>query len=226
MRWTEGHKWIAEDIKIRNKQYFCYKYIIVEDKKVKRWERGANRVADLGILPDKSHSGHQNKPYGVNRGFKRSGSQASNLSGDSVKICSIEDDWEQFKVRFTIFDPIEENLLNDGEYMRIVGNTPKMGSANAGEMETTPPIRMSRTQKPVMWLIDKYGVFVRPWEIVISFQMGELDLPSNITYNYSKSNQAETQIVQERQPSRAMTINKPEEYSGQLGSSNSQQWKN
>jgi hypothetical protein len=106
--------------------------------------------------------------------------------------------------------------------MRIVGNTPKMGSANPGEMETTPPIRMSRTQKPVMWLIDKYGVFVRPWEIVISFQMGELDLPSNITYNYSKSNQAATQVVQERQPSRAMTINKPEEYSGQLGASNSQ----
>ena len=110
--------------------------------------------------------------------------------------------------------------------MRIIGNTPKLGSANPGEMETTPPIRMSRTLKPIQWLVDKYGVSLRPWEIVIQFQMGELDLPAEITYSYSKSNQKETQVIQERLPNRAMTIHKPETYNGQLGASGSQQWKN
>jgi hypothetical protein len=41
--------------------------------------------------------------------------------------------------------------------MRIIGSTPKLGSKNVGEMESTPPMKMSRTQRPIEWLIDKYG---------------------------------------------------------------------
>jgi hypothetical protein len=41
--------------------------------------------------------------------------------------------------------------------MRIIGSIPKLGSKNAGEMESTPPMRMSRTFMPIEWLIDKYG---------------------------------------------------------------------
>ena len=52
MKWTEGHKWVSDDIKISGKHFFLYKYVIIENEKVKRWERGANRVADLDILPD------------------------------------------------------------------------------------------------------------------------------------------------------------------------------
>ena len=90
--------------------------------------------------------------------------------------------------------------------MRIIGSIPRLGSKNVGEMESTPPMRMSRTQRPVPWLFDKYGTSVRPWEIVISFQMGELELPNEIIYNYSKSNEPETSIVKEREPSRSMII--------------------
>jgi len=73
-------------------------------------------------------------------------------------------------------------------------------------MESTPPMRMSRAQRPIEWLFDKYGQNVRPWEIVISFQNGELELPDKIIYNYSKSNESETSIVKEREPSRSMII--------------------
>jgi hypothetical protein len=59
---------------------------------VKRWERGANRIADLDILQDKSIKDY--KPSGPKREFKRRNSNASNLSGEGVKICSIEDEWE------------------------------------------------------------------------------------------------------------------------------------
>jgi hypothetical protein len=41
--------------------------------------------------------------------------------------------------------------------MRIIGSTPKLGSNNAAEMESTEPIRMIRAQRPIEWLIDKYG---------------------------------------------------------------------
>jgi len=36
--------------------------------------------------------------------------------------------------------------------------------------------------------------------------MGELELPNEIIYNYSKSNESETSIVKEREPSRSMII--------------------
>jgi hypothetical protein len=41
--------------------------------------------------------------------------------------------------------------------MRIIGSTPKLGSNNVAEMESTEPIRMNRAQRPIEWLIDKYG---------------------------------------------------------------------
>jgi hypothetical protein len=41
--------------------------------------------------------------------------------------------------------------------MRIIGSTPKLGSQNEGEMESTPPMRMNRAQRPIEWLFDKYG---------------------------------------------------------------------
>lgn len=118
----------------------------------------------------------------------------------------INDEWEHFKIRFTINDPIEEELVNQDEFMRIIGSNPMLGSQNEGEMESTPPIRMKRTSKPIPWLLDKYGQNMRPWEIIISFQNGEMELPNKIIYSYSKSNEAETSIVKEREPARSMII--------------------
>lgn len=54
MKWTEGHFWVAENLSIQGKSFFLYKYVIIENSKVKLWENGANRIADLKILPDKS----------------------------------------------------------------------------------------------------------------------------------------------------------------------------
>ena len=92
-------------------------------------------------------------------------------------------------------------------------------------MDTTPPIKMNRPQKPINWLIDKYGDLMRPWEIIISFRNGELDLPNEIIYDYSKSNAKGTVIVKEREH-RSMIIQSPESYTGQLGQQESIQWKN
>jgi hypothetical protein len=53
MKWTEGHFWVAENLHIQGKSFFLYKYVIIENSMVKLWENGANRIADLKVLPDK-----------------------------------------------------------------------------------------------------------------------------------------------------------------------------
>lgn len=72
-------------------------------------------------------------PFGINPGMKK------------IKNVEIADEWEHFKIKFSINDPIEEQLLNHGDYMRIIGSIPRLGSKNVGEMESTPPMRMNRT---------------------------------------------------------------------------------
>jgi hypothetical protein len=51
--------------------------------------------------------------------------------------------------------------------------------------------------------------------------MGELELPSNIIYNYTKSNENGSSIIKERDPCRSMKIQTPETYQGELGKSDS-----
>ena len=67
-------------------------------------------------------------------------------------------------------------------------------------------MRMARAQRPIEWMMDKYGSTTRPWEIIINFRNGELDLPNEIIYNYSKSNELSTSVVKERDPCRSMII--------------------
>ena len=53
MQWTEGHIWETVEPIISFKPHFLYKYIIIENGEVKRWEQGANRLADLLNLPER-----------------------------------------------------------------------------------------------------------------------------------------------------------------------------
>ena len=52
IKWTEGHNWVTDNLVISSKSHFLYKYVIMEHGKVKMWEKGANRIADLEVLPD------------------------------------------------------------------------------------------------------------------------------------------------------------------------------
>mmetsp|Transcript_4461 Transcript_4461/g.6617 ORF Transcript_4461/g.6617 Transcript_4461/m.6617 type:complete len:150 (+) Transcript_4461:623-1072(+) len=54
MKWTEGHVWITDNLVIKGKSYFTYKYVVMYQGKAVKWERGPNRLADLEILPDQS----------------------------------------------------------------------------------------------------------------------------------------------------------------------------
>ena len=167
MKWTEGHVWVTENLIVK-KPFFLYKYIIMRNSTPVKWEKGANRIADLHVLPDMEitdqefsrspsiaslasmsmqsiHSGTRNK------------SPSKSPTRSRLRFVNIQDEWEHFKIKFSINDPIEEQLISQGDFMRIIGSTPKLGSQNVGEMESTPPMKMSRTQRPIEWLIDKYG---------------------------------------------------------------------
>ena len=57
MKWTEGHNWTAENIRISegngDPTYFMYKYVLLRKGKHRLYERGFNRIADLKLLKAK-----------------------------------------------------------------------------------------------------------------------------------------------------------------------------
>lgn len=54
MKWTEGHIWVLENLFVKSKQFFMYKYVLMKNDKPLMWERGENRIADLRQLPDQN----------------------------------------------------------------------------------------------------------------------------------------------------------------------------
>lgn len=197
LKWTEGHNWVTENLIITSRSYFLYKYVVMEDGQPKFWEKGANRIADLDVLPDMNKevgkaSTHQLMTPGGSRMQKQ---KSISPEKNTMKAVQIIDEWEHFKIRFSINNSMMEDAKSHGgDFMRIIGSTPKLGSQDVGEMERTPPMRMSRAQRPFEWLFDKYGQLERPWEIIISFRNGELEFPKEINYDYSKSNESGTNI--------------------------------
>lgn len=57
MKWTEGHVWVLENLSIKSKPYFQYKYVLMKDDEPQTWERGENRIADLNLLTDMNSTG-------------------------------------------------------------------------------------------------------------------------------------------------------------------------
>lgn len=52
MIWTEGHIWVLENVKVRSKNFFSYKYVHLKNGTPSCWEKGENRLADLRLMPD------------------------------------------------------------------------------------------------------------------------------------------------------------------------------
>ena len=51
MKWTDGHLWVTENL-VTDRPYFLYKYVICRGGEAVTWEKGANRIADVEVLPD------------------------------------------------------------------------------------------------------------------------------------------------------------------------------
>lgn len=51
LQWTEGHYWQTTLPVQSSVRFFQYKYVVISDRySSKKWERGLNRIADIGRL--------------------------------------------------------------------------------------------------------------------------------------------------------------------------------
>ena len=78
MKWTDGHIWVSERPVITNSAWFRYKYIMVDQKTRNRHDEKTFRICDVGAMG----------------------------SLESSRYIKMEDEWDAFKVRFTVFHPI------------------------------------------------------------------------------------------------------------------------
>ena len=103
--------------------------MIIQDGKVKRWERGVNRIADLMILPELEEDSFEDAQELISNSPSMASMTGSNLhrrrSGSPEKIqirhVQIEDEWGHFKVKFSVYDPHDDMPGAGREYMSMIG---------------------------------------------------------------------------------------------------------
>ena len=77
---------------------------------MKRWEKGANRIADLDVLPDLNvKDSPKSSTYQLNTStsqLQTRKQKSVSPERNQIKNVQIIDEWEHFKIRFSINDPI------------------------------------------------------------------------------------------------------------------------
>ena len=81
MKWTEGHVWVLDSLRVSSRDFFQYKYVLMRDNKPLIWEQGFNRIADLRALPSLSTP---------TRNF------FAKDNASRAKVVEITDSWETF----------------------------------------------------------------------------------------------------------------------------------
>jgi hypothetical protein len=121
--------WVCkEPIIVANSRFF-YKYVLLDEGKMTKWEMGIDRIADLSLLPV---------------------SHEHILRDSDFKVYELNDVWQQFNIRFSVFDPFGEP-----------GDSIWLQSPTLGKID------MHRSKKTTGWLESKYGKNVETWECTI-----------------------------------------------------------
>lgn len=187
--WGDNHCWCTKEPVMVNDPFFEYKYALFGVQgDLQFWENGINRIADLETLP-----------------FDES------MNGTGTKHIFISDVWEEYKLRFTLYDPLYER----GDQMVMIPNE------GSGLSASYP---MERIEGPEDWLLSKYGKPVPVWECEIPLQNNNGDsegqfLDSNqiaFSYTYAKKKRAGAYLIKERTPMRRFLIENPNTYQGEL----------
>jgi len=121
----------------------------------------------------------------------------------SNEVETLKDEWEHFTVTFSLHYPLD----NENEFMRINGDTDKLGNWNKGK----GPLKMEVGNERI-WLT---GEKVKPWEMQRVRWSNVPDsgskMPDKLIYKYSLYNQKE-ETIWEREPSRELKILDPKDY--------------
>ena len=97
LAWTPGHFWVSKAPVAASVPLFQYKYVLMKDGKMERWERGVNRIADLRLLARRQRNGRQQDTGKVK--------SALNSKEDPSIALELEDEWERFRLRTTVVVP-------------------------------------------------------------------------------------------------------------------------
>ena len=89
MVWTEGHVWRTVKPIITSEPMFSYKYALLdgengEEQELLKWEKGVDRLCQCSLLEEQAGS------------------------SSTLKHIRLDDVWEKFKVKFTVFYPIDQ----------------------------------------------------------------------------------------------------------------------
>lgn len=177
--WTEGHIWVSEAPIITKSNKFFYKYVLLDEGKMVKWEMGIDRIADLSILPEKS-------------------------KGKEARHYELNDVWQQFNVRFSVFDAFGD--ANDSLWL---------------ESPTLGKVDMKRSSKTTGWLESKYGKNVVVWECTIKqsndFLNTEGEFHDNgLSFEYQYCRQRGKEVTKEREPMRVFELMNPKSYEAHL----------
>jgi hypothetical protein len=145
LKWTEGHIWVTEKPIITSQPYFTYKYMQLDDDKktMVKWEAGIDRIVDLRLLPEIKRE--ETKEFTRIVEMAPADIDSSDpfpIDSTNIKHVELEDEWEMFKLRFSVFYPAES--LDEELNLEV----DKLGA------ET---LRMEKTNVDLKWMHPKYG---------------------------------------------------------------------
>lgn len=126
LQWTAGHVWQSIEPLLVTQPYFQYKYVLLQDGETIKRESGVRRVADLTVLPEQQPQIVEFVP-----------TESNQLRKNVV----LRDEWESYKVQFTLYDPLYDQ--EDEMYLEH----------DSGRQT----VKMHRTVNPEPCLISKYG---------------------------------------------------------------------
>lgn len=130
----------------------------------------------------------------------------------------IVDEWEHFKIRFTVFYPTDYSAKRS---MHILGDLVSLG-------EDKHAIKMTQKQNAIssdgkiktqQWLVSKYGTSVVPFEYLLNLKSSDsvfMELPKTVSYKYILSDDKTGTKETEKVTHRTFDICKPETYKGML----------
>lgn len=191
LQWSEDHVWETSVPLITNRAFFKYKYVVY--KPTTQIEDGMDRLAELRVLPEIKNSSSSSRHVHRQRYHP------------DTKEVELSDEWQTFKVQFSLFHPQDVTL-------KLSGSRPEIGDwdNNSGQHI------LKRAPTSKLWMQKQYGTPMRPYQATIAFQQHRqttINESIHMTYSYSIGNVGRE--YGERTQVRQIRIVDPSNYTGQ-----------
>lgn len=86
-------------LELKGNQIFQYKYVLMNEGKLERWEKGTNRIVDMRLLADESLNGPGSNTK-----------SALYSKGKDGLTLELDDLWEKFRIQVSVAVPAAEPI--------------------------------------------------------------------------------------------------------------------